>query len=145
MLVFPDVLLGWFGTVPQGLGVKPDAGPAGTDELANVTVAVAGRVVQNLLVMLCEQSQGIGFIQVAILAQGKYPAGAGVFAGLVAQRAVVEAGKPHLEVLVDQRQGVIKTGVAALQRRKVNANGSSDVHYLWSCLGPVWCFAFQSS
>src|SRR5690554_609540 len=145
MLVFPDVLLGWFGTGPQGLGVKPDAGPAGTDELANVTVAVAGRVVQNLLVMLCKQLQGIGFIQVAILAQGKYPAGAGVFAGLVAQRAVVESGGLELEVLVDQCQGVVKTGVAALQGGQVNANGFSSVHYLWSCFGPIWYFAFQSS
>src|SRR5690554_7568184 len=84
-------------------------------------MAVAGGVAQYLLVVLGKQLQGIGFVQVAVLAQGKHPAGTGVLAGLVTQRTVVESGGLELEVLVDQCQGVVKTGV---DRKSTRLNSS---------------------
>lgn len=53
-------------------------------------MALTGRVVQNLLIVLGKQFQCVDFTQIAVLAQTKDPAGPGILAFGVYQRAVPE-------------------------------------------------------
>src|SRR5690554_3576238 len=98
----------------QRRGVETDAGPARADKLANVTMAVPGRVAEHLLVVLGEQARGVGLAQITVLTQAEDPAGAGVLAGLVAKRAVAETGWAEFKVLIDQFQGVVEIGMTGL-------------------------------
>ena len=64
--------------------------------------------------MLGEQAQGVGLAQITVLTQAEDPAGASVFASLVAKRAVAETGGPKFEILIDQFQGVVEIGMTGL-------------------------------
>lgn len=69
-------------------------------------MALAGRIVQNLLVVLGKQLERVHFAQIAVLAQTKDPAGAGILAFCIYQRAIAEAAGLVLEVLLDRKSVV---------------------------------------
>ena len=74
MGLFRGVVLSGARAFAKRRAVKADTGPAGAHELADIAMAFTCRFVQHLLVVLGKQTQSVGFGQVAVLGQGKYPA-----------------------------------------------------------------------